>query len=178
MGMKHIDVLSILFPLADAVGITLKPWKDANGYDHVSLAGVKKWDFPLFPGVDLPLNVQVLGSYVREDTSAVFCSILGDLYIYAYYLRSTDKVTVVLLNGNKFYKIVKRGNGTKYDVADVAFDYPPSYFVKWSKLAQVGAYARPRNTREWGPINVDSVDNGQVGNPLNGSVQANQVSGD
>jgi hypothetical protein len=176
-SMKHTDALSLLFPLADAVGIAFKPWRDANGFWHVSMAGVSKWDFTLFPGADLPLNVQTLGSYIRESVSSVFCSIVGDLYLYAYYLKSNDKVTVVLLDGSKFYKLGKKGNGTKYDVADIAFDYPPEYFLKWSKQAQVGAYQRFRNTKEWGPVDVSDLVNGQNGNAIPGVSEAGDIVG-
>lgn len=175
MGLNVADV-ALLYPIADVLGIPLRPWKDANSRYHVSVGGKNTWDFEISPGITIPLDVQVLGSYIREGVIGVFTHVIGDLYLYAYYLQHKDSVTVLILDGSKFDKI-KHGTA-KYDVADKSFDYPPSYFIDWSKPAQKGAYRRHRNDTKWSAVDVGDLDNGQSAKPVSGTLPLSGNVGD
>jgi|PlaIllAssembly_1097288.scaffolds.fasta_scaffold97037_2 hypothetical protein len=166
MGV-NTSLISLLFPIADSLGISLRPWKDANNFYHVSTVEKNTWDFEISPGITIPLDVQTLGSYIREGAVGVFCHVIGDLYLYAYYLQHQDAVTILILDGSKFYKI--KNHIAKYDVADKAFDHPPSYFVDWSKPAQKAAYRRSRTAKQWSAIDVGDLDNGQSAKPVSGA---------
>lgn len=168
------SLLSLCFPLADTLSITLKPWQDANSYWHLTADTKNSWDYEIAPGVEIPVNVSVQGSYLREGVSSILVHVIGDLYLYVYYLAHTDKITVLVLDGGKFNKLKvqhpRPGQyASKYDVADKAFDYPPSEFIEWAKPAVKGKYRKPRTSKEWGKLDdLSDLDNGQAGNPSGG----------
>ena len=54
MGV-NTSLISLLFPIADSLGISLRPWKDANNFYHVSAVEKNTWDFEISPGITIPL---------------------------------------------------------------------------------------------------------------------------